>query len=208
MYGPETDYKRVIANNIAELRKAFPLTQAELAEKLNYSDKAVSKWERGESIPDVLTLKRIADMFGVTVDYLLAETHSERATGVSLPHQRRKNRLIVTGLSCMLAVLVATVCFVVLSLFTSLPRLWLAFVYTVPVCAVICIVFNSLWGRGRLNYPLISVLMWSVLACIYLTAGDYTAWQVFIVGIPGQVIILLWSGIRSRKGAKESVEDA
>ena len=197
----ETDYKRVIANNITELRKSFPLTQAELAERLNYSDKAVSKWERGESIPDVITLKRIADLFGVSVDYLLASTHGERETGISFPQQRRRNRLIVTGLACMLAVFIATACFVVLNIFTELPRLWLAFVYTVPVCAVICIVFNSLWGRGWFNFPLISVLMWSALASVYLTVGDYSAWQIFLIGVPGQIMILLWSGIRSHRKA-------
>ena len=200
----ETDYKRIIANNMAELRKAFPLTQAELAEKLNYSDKAVSKWERGESAPDVITLKRIADLFGVSVDYLLAEEHTGRDDGISLPHQRRRNRILVTCLSCTLAVLIATVCFVVLSAFTELPRLWLAFVYTVPVCSVICIVFNSLWGRGWFNFPLISVLMWSLLASVYLTLGDYSAWQIFLVGVPGQVMILLWSGIRSRRNSPQS----
>ncbi|MBR5745955.1 MAG: helix-turn-helix domain-containing protein [Clostridia bacterium] len=204
----ETDYKRVIANNITELRKAFPLTQAELAEKLNYSDKAISKWERGESIPDVITLKRIADMFGVGVDYLLASEHGERGAEISMPHLRRRNRIIVTGLACMLAVLVATVCFVVLSIFTDLPRLWLAFVYTVPVCAVICIVFNSLWGRGWFNFPLISVLMWSLLASVYLTVGDYSAWQIFLIGVPGQIIILLWSGIRSHRQVRAPAPEA
>lgn len=195
----ETDYRRVIANNITELRKAFPLTQAELAERLNYSDKAVSKWERGESVPDVITLKHIADLFGVGVDYLLASGHGGRETGASLPRQRSRNRLIITGLACMLAVLIATVCFVALSIFTELPRLWLAFVYTVPVCAVVCIVFNSIWGRGWFNFPLVSVLMWSLLVSVYLTVGDYSAWQIFLVGVPGQIIILLWSGIRSHR---------
>jgi transcriptional regulator with XRE-family HTH domain len=78
------DYKRIIANNITELRKAVPLTQAELAEKLNYSDKAVSKWERGESIPDVIVLKQIAELFGVTVDYLLEDVHPLKSTVVNL----------------------------------------------------------------------------------------------------------------------------
>ena len=65
------DIKQIIAKNIASLRTDSKLTQLELAEKLNYSDKAISKWERGESIPDVITLKAVADLFGVTVDYLL-----------------------------------------------------------------------------------------------------------------------------------------
>ncbi len=69
------DLKPIIAKNIAELRKAASMTQIELATRLNYSDKAVSKWERGESIPDVGVLKEIADLFEVRVDYLLTEDH-------------------------------------------------------------------------------------------------------------------------------------
>ena len=70
------DWKFIIAKNIIALRQNRKMTQAELAEKLNYSDKAVSKWERGESVPDVLVLKSIADLFGVSLDYLLEENHT------------------------------------------------------------------------------------------------------------------------------------
>ncbi len=192
------DYKRIIANNITELRKAVPYTQAELAEKLNYSDKAVSKWERGESIPDVIVLKQIADLFGVTVDYLLEEVHPLSATMQSVPKQLKINRLLVTGLSCMLTFLIATVLFVSLALATDIQRLWLAYVYCVPVCAVILIVFNSIWGRKKLNYLFITVLMWGILASVYLTIGDYSSWLIFVIGIPGQVIILLWSGMKAK----------
>lgn len=199
MPAQEYDYKRVIANNITELRRATSLTQVELAEKLNYSDKAVSKWERGESIPDVIVLKRIADLFGVTVDYLLQEEHGELPERVAVPKHRRRNRLIITGLSCMLAVLIATVLFVALMSFSELPKIWLVFVYTIPVCAVIALVFNSVWGNVKHNYPIISVLVWSLLASVYLSVGDYSAWQIFIIGVPAQIIIVLWSGIRSRQ---------
>ena len=90
-----SDLKKIIANNISELRRAFPLTQAELAEKLNYSDKAVSKWERGESMPDIEVLKQIADLFGVSVDYLLSETHDKSEPDI--PRLMRRNRLIISG---------------------------------------------------------------------------------------------------------------
>ena len=63
--------KRIVADNITALRTAKKLTQSQLAEMLNYSDKSVSKWERGDSVPDVFVLKKIADIFGVTVDWLL-----------------------------------------------------------------------------------------------------------------------------------------
>ena len=74
-----TDLKQTIAKNITALRQGRKMTQIELAEKLNYSDKAISKWERGESIPDVTVLKSIADLFGVTLDYLLQESHEPQA---------------------------------------------------------------------------------------------------------------------------------
>ena len=67
------ELKTVIAKNISELRRSAMMTQLDLAERLNYSDKAVSKWERAESVPDISVLKAIADIFGVSVDYLLRE---------------------------------------------------------------------------------------------------------------------------------------
>ncbi len=191
------DYKRIIANNITELRKAIPLTQAELAEKLNYSDKAVSKWERGESIPDVIVLKEIADIFGVTVDYLLEETHPLSGLTQNMPRQLKINRLLITSLSCMLVFLVATIAFVVLDTVATIPRIWLAYVYCVPVCSIVLIVFNSIWGKTKLNFLFISLLLWSALASIYLTIG-YRYWILFIIGAPAQLIILLMSGIRAK----------
>ncbi|MBR6563468.1 MAG: helix-turn-helix transcriptional regulator [Clostridia bacterium] len=192
------DYKRIIAGNITELRKAVPYTQAELAEKLNYSDKAVSKWERGESIPDVVVLKQIADLFGVTVDYLLEEVHPLKATMQSVPRQLKKNRALITGLSCMLCFLIATIIFVILGSLAEMHRLWLAYVYCIPICSIILIVFNSIWGRPKLNYLYITILMWSLLASIYLTIGIYSKWLIFLIGIPGQVIIVMWSGIKAK----------
>ena len=68
----EKDIKKIIANNICELRKTNKLTQVELAEKLNYSDKAVSRWERGDTLPDIDILLKICDLFNVSFDYLIS----------------------------------------------------------------------------------------------------------------------------------------
>ena len=190
--------KRQIGSNIASYRKRLQLTQAGLAEKLNYSDKAVSKWERGESIPDVVVLKQIADLFGVTVDYLLEEIHPLRGTMQSVPRQLKRNRLLITGLACMLVFLIATFVFVVMDLATHIGGIWLAYVYCVPICAILLIIFNSIWGKKRLNFYFISILVWSILACVYLTIGNYDNWIIFVIGVPAQVIILMWSGIKAR----------
>lgn len=187
------DLKPVIAKNIAELRKGASMTQIELAIQLNYSDKAVSKWERGESIPDVAVLKEIADLFEVSVDYLLTADHSA-STPQELSPRKRRNHLIISLLSLSLVWLIATFVFVCTRI--ALPqttRLWLAFIYALPVTAIVWLVFNSLWGLTRRNYLIISLLVWSALLSVYLTAPIGMMWLIFLLGIPAQLIIWLWS---------------
>ena len=202
------DLKLIIARNIAALRQASHMTQLELAEKLNYSDKAISKWERGESIPDVLVLKTIADLFGVSLDYLLQEDHdlqpvAEPAPEIPAYHQR--NRRVTTTLSVLLAWFVATVCYVVMDL--AIPASvfkWIPFAWAVPVSMVVWLVFNSIWFNQRHNYDIISLLMWTGIACIVLTvaACGFWPWKLLLLGIPGQIAIILWSRYK-RKSAHE-----
>ena len=202
--------RAAIAENVVALRRKSGMTQQELADALRYTDKAVSKWERAESIPDVVILKRVADLFGVTVDYLLV-SHADDPATVPLPpsHRRYKHGLIM-GISILLVWLVATFAFVIaMPLANSFP-VWLIFIYAVPVSAVVWLVFNSVWFSPKINYVAISLLMWTTLTSIHLTALTVFGkqiWMIYLLGIPGQVIILLWSRIGrrpSRKKIKES----
>ncbi len=194
------DLKMIVAGNIGKLRREAGITQLELAEKLNYSDKAISKWERGESLPDVGTLKEVADLFCVTVDYLLRADHpSEVAAKREYTRRQRRNHLLITAMSCMLVWLIATFLFANIHLLsTTIHEHWLAFVYAVPVTAIVLLVFNSIWGKRKLNFLIISLLLWSILASVFLTflAFGHVLWLLFIIGIPAQIIILLWSGLR------------
>lgn len=63
--------KNTFGSMIASLRKENGMTQLELAEKMNVTDKAVSKWERDLAFPDVQTLPKLAELFGVSVDDLI-----------------------------------------------------------------------------------------------------------------------------------------
>ena len=186
------DLKPIIAKNIAELRRAASLTQIELAERLNYSDKAVSKWERGESVPDIAVLKEIADMFGVRVDYLLTEDHSGAAPEEITPRKRR-NRLIITLLSISLVWLVAMFVFVCTGIAMPGGALWLVFVYALPVTAIVALVFNSMWGVRRHNFLIITALGWTLLLSVFLTHPAGLMWMVMLLGLPAQLIIVLWS---------------
>lgn len=199
------DLKPIIAKNITQLRQSRKMTQIELAEQLNYSDKAVSKWERAESIPDITVLKQIADLFGVPLDYLVRAEHDTLPEPVGdtpdfAPNWRR-NHAIITSLSLLLVWLVATMAYVMIDMIAPALKLhWLAFVYAVPVSMIVWLVFNSIWFNLRRNYLIISLMMWSALLSVVLTllACGIGAWQLFILGIPGQIIIFMWSRLQYR----------
>ena len=65
--------REIVANNIVTLRKQNGYTQIELSEKINYSDKAISRWEKGEVLPDIETLDNLANIFDVPLSYMLEE---------------------------------------------------------------------------------------------------------------------------------------
>lgn len=194
------DIKMVIAKNIATLRTEEGITQLELAERLNYSDKAVSKWERGESIPDVTVLLEIANMFGVTLDYLVKSDHHKELRKL---RNRRilHNYAFITGISIVLVWLVATLIYFIIDttpLSTNLH--WLSFIYAVPATFIVWLILNSLWFNTHRNFLIITLLLWSCLASIYITllVFGYNLWLLFTLGIPSQFIIIMWSRIKTK----------
>lgn len=200
--------KSIVAKNISELRQQRGMTQLELAEKLNYSDKAVSKWERAESMPDISVLVEIADMFGVPLDYLVREEHERPKLKKEKKEKpaRNYNKKFIAGLSVLVVWLVAFLVFVIISLAAKdSPVQWLMFVYAVPVSMIVWLVFNSIWFDTRKNYLIISLLMWSLLVALhvsFLPAGA-NIWQIYLLGIPGQIIILMWSKLRGNPAESE-----
>ena len=148
-------------------------------------------------MPDVSVLKNLADLFGVTVDYLLQEDHTPAQVHTEEKSvDNHRNHKIITVLSVLLVWLVATMCFIALDIvWPQTAATWLSFLYGVPVSMIVWLVFNSIWFNRRRNYLIISLLMWSTLACIFLTltAAGYPIWKFFLLGIPGQIAIFVWS---------------
>ena len=198
--------KYQIGANIAAYRKRAGLTQAGLAEKLNYSDKAVSKWERGESVPDVLTLMQLAAQFDITVNDLLVDpealpgnpgTLEKAMTQVSEKALKRKaNKNVILALSSTLVWFVALFAFVVLSSFDFLEKYsCLLFFYAIPANAIVLLSLRSAWHDFRWNKALISAIVWGSLLSIYVTLNAVKGicfWKIFLLGIPGQIAIFLW----------------
>lgn len=190
--------------NIAAYRKRAGLTQAGLAEKLNYSDKAVSKWERGESLPDVLTLVQLSELFDVTVNDLLVDPNELPADGGKVQKvmemvsekalKRKADKKIVQLLCSTLVWFVALFAFVILSSL-DIEKSWVAFIYAIPVDAVVILTLRSAWHDFRWNKLLISQIMWGCILSLYISLLVFMGlnlWKLFLLGIPGQAAIILW----------------
>ena len=187
----ESVLRRTISKNIAAYRKAHKDTQLDLANKLNYSDKSVSKWERGESLPDIYILTQIADLYGVTVSNLIGE---------ETPPKKNKPyyHIFILALSVTLVFAIAAVLFTAF-LIAQVPfPAWLFFVYAIPVASIVCIVFTSLWWGIWQQGLSISVLIWSLGACMYLSLSLSVPniSLLFVVCGAIQILVVLWELFR------------
>ncbi len=186
--------KTQIGNNIAACRKQCGLTQAELAQKLNYSDKAVSKWERGESVPDVMTLAQLAEVFGVGLDALVSGTAPAIKPDTAPILGRRVDKRVIQMLVSILVWFVALFVYVVLSSM-GIPKSWIGFFYAIPINAIVLLSLRSAWRMYRLNMLLISLIVWGSLLSFYVTMLVFTGfniWKLFLLGLVGQAAVLLW----------------
>ncbi len=196
-----TVINETIAKNLIYYRKEAGLTQAELAEKINYSDKSVSKWESGNGVPDIYTLLQLAELYGVSINALVGED-----TPVQHKKKVRGLHLLIMLLSSGIVWLVASCIFVALQLLQPGRAWWLAFVYAVVVNAVVLLVYGVLWKHRILNFISVSTMIWVALVSLYLTVKMITGrmeiettglWCIFLIGIPLQVLEVLWAFFRS-----------
>lgn len=199
------DIKSIVAKNLSDLRQRNGMTQLELAERLNYSDKTISKWERAESSPDISVLVEIASLFGVTLDYLVTTEHAEAEIAPAPPPAAKGakyNRKAISYISESAGWMVAIFGFIITTLILrKMAFQYLFFVYALPVVLTVRLVFNSVWFNRRHNYYIVSLLMWSLLAAVHITFlyfGINVA-LVYLLGVAGQIVIILWSFINKPK---------
>ena len=189
MQTDEATLRKTVAKNIAQYRKAHHDTQLDLATKLNYSDKSVSKWERGESLPDVYILSQIAELYGVSVSALIGEIQPPRE---SKPHYH----MFILLLSLALTMAVATLLFSMFMICKVDYPAWMFFVYALPVCSIICIVFTSLWWGILWQGVSVSALIWTLGLSLYLSFELENVSLIFLVCAALQVLTVLWEIFR------------
>ncbi len=209
------DLRTVVAGNIAGLRFKAGMKQAELAEKINYSDKAISKWERAESLPDVSVLKSISDVFGVTLDYMVTDHRTEISKKeTEETNESSKNghdnalkpgeesdvdHLVISLIVTVGIISLAVALFFIISPFSASP-VWYVLPAGVATACVPLIVFNALWGKRALGKYIILCLVISLLAVLYLIFIKYNIWMIFLLSLPAAVII--WLSFRVKKTVK------
>ncbi len=189
--------EQIVANNLTELRKEQKWTQAELAEKINYSDKSVSKWERGDALPDLKVLLQMAELFGVSLDYFVTENAAREKQKYSVSGSERIFRVVVDLLAVSVVWLIATLVFIFTAYQSS--GVWMAFVWAVPVSAFLLSAFSNHWKHRVRTIVFNSVFTWTLLTAVYLQMLLYMSiniWQLYLVGIPAQAAIIPWGLIR------------
>ncbi|MBE5758313.1 MAG: helix-turn-helix transcriptional regulator [Clostridiales bacterium] len=182
----QEEIKLNFSENLISLRKAHNLTQLQLAEKLNYSDKAVSKWEVGAVLPDIETISRIAEFFGLTVNDLIYKK-KEKLTKMLF-----KNHVFITLLSFGLVWFFASILYFILEEATTIVRPWLTFIVAIPISFIVLTVFTTMWFKKTEQILSISGLFWGLLTAVYLCIFRLDLWFIFIIGVVGQVLIILW----------------
>lgn len=194
-----SNIKDIIAKNIINLRKKNNLTQTELANKLNYSDNAISRWERGEVTPSIETLVHLSEVFNVPLQNLIEDDAVKTST--VRDKKEKVNKLAVILLFASLVWLIATIVFVYGKLIFNL-NLWTVFIWAIPLTTLVMYPFNEYWGKYVYKFVILSVFVWTFLGSIYLQFITYNLWLIFFTGIPIQVALGIWAFIKPKNNKK------
>ena len=199
------NYSEIIKNNLIYYRKKAGWTQAELAERLHYSDKSISKWERGEGVPDIHVFIELAKLYGLTVNDFLSKAKKEKVVN------RYFSKVMITAMAMIATYFLVVLAFFVLSILIpdgieSWP-FWLLFIYGVPLTCVTLVVFINVYFKKMLaNAIAISIMIWTTALSIYLSLPTVNYIHlIFILCIPAElIVILLFTLMRSLMKRKKA----
>ena len=179
----ENEVKENFSHNLIFLRKSRNLTQLQLATELNYSDKSISKWECGETLPDIATFSCIANFFEVSVDEL-----------ISRPIDKVKittlKQFLIMLAAFGLTWLVGSVCFFIIELATTDVKAWITFFFVMPCSAIVLFIFAMLWFSYISRFVSLSLLIWSIAVLIHILLDEAISWYIYIIALVSDVLLL------------------
>lgn len=204
----ENEIRSQIMNNLVYYRKKAGLTQLEAANKLSYSDKAISKWERGLGIPDIIVLSQLADIYGITLSELIETTTDDLKAKEPLAEVKddayilRKRRRLISFLSVGLVWLVAAILYsIFVIIFQRVGKFYLIFIYAIPASFIVALVFNLMWGRNIFNAVYESFLAWTLAFALIITffpiINNSNIWFLLLIPFAFQILVVLWNNLLS-----------
>ncbi len=199
------DINKIIGNNLMRLRKQAKLTQLELAEKFNYTDKSISKWEKGESLPNIEVLYSLAEFYGVTLDTLTNENGVivQQPAGTTKKAKLFPVRFIISLIAICAVWVCATALYVGLKISLDI-NYYMCFIWGFPLSCILSIIFNSIWGKPIYLFPMLSVLIWTTITAFYLQFLAYNLWPLYLLGIPLQAVVIVCNALIAPKRTKKT----
>ena len=179
--------REIVCSNLIMLRKQNKLTQQDLASKISYSDKAISRWEKGEVLPDIEVLQQLSNIYNVPLSYMLEEHSKEDNVAFIL----RTTKRIAT---VMLSYITVWTAFIVLYVYLKIWHdfnYWQLFVWALPISVLVLLVMNNIWGNKKYNIYLESFILWSLITAIFLQFLAEDVWLIYLVGVPIQLILII-----------------
>ena len=178
------------------------LKQSELAKMINYSDKSISKWERGEGLPDLKATIKLCEIFGITVDDMLKENDDYDKKITKTIVVKNKKHTLVSILSASLVWFVATIVYISLLITQTPGDIWLTFIYAIPVSSIVLLVFSSIWGNNVHQAICVSCILWGIILSIAFSISTRLIWFIAVIGAVFQIMIILWFILKKLRAKK------
>ena len=196
--------EKIFSKNLIKYRTLMGLKQSDLAKKINYSDKSISKWERGEGLPDLKATKNLCDIFGITIDDMLKENDDHKTKITKTITTKHKKHFLTSLLSASIVWLIATIVYVSLVIAEVKGNIWLPFIYAIPISSIVFIVFSSIWGNNLLQFLCITLLLWGVILSITLSTQISNIWFICVIGAVCQTMVGMWFALVRLKKKKKN----
>lgn len=195
----DKDIKQIIAKNLANLRKNKKITQTELAEQFGYSDKAISKWENGDTLPDIQTLYQLCEFYNVTLDFLVSEqSFDEKIKYINHLNKRVIiNNSLIELLYCSFVWILAVIIYGYLYTFSEI-NYWQIFIWALPATTIVMLLFTKVWKQKLYTFIVRSLFFWTLLTACYIQFIEYNIWPLFFLMIPIQVALILTIAINDK----------
>lgn len=195
----DKDIKQIVAKNLANLRKNKKITQTELAEQFGYSDKAISKWENGDTLPDIQTLYQLCEFYNVTLDFLVSEqSFDEKIKYINHLNKRVIiNNSLIELLYCSFVWILAVIIYVYLYTFSEI-NYWQIFMWAIPATAIVMLLFTKVWKQKLYTFIVRSLFFWTLVTACYVQFIEYNIWPLFFLMIPIQVALILTIAINDK----------